>query len=167
MSTAPLENLSLWQVLIPIITFALGLITPRLTMTKKDRLDHKQTLYENAKELIEGQKLAFSEFTSALKAYHDSTDPTLDDFYRIATSGDNYFRFMKMIAEAVMADMIQPYMQKETIIPMLKEAIEKTLPAYYAALRQIANKKGISYKGELKRENYQSIYAAVEKFDQR
>ena len=35
---------------------------------------------------------------------------------------------------------------------------------YYEVLKKIAVKKGFSYDGEHKRKNYESIYAAVEKF---
>ena len=148
---------------VPIATFVLGFFTSRFTMTKKERKDHQQTLYENASDLAEKQKVAYTEFTDALATYISADEPRVEDFLAIATSGDRYFSQLKMTAEAILSDNVDPIIRDETLIPALKEAIEKSLPAYYEALIEISRKRNIDYSGDLSRSNYESIYSAVEK----
>ena len=63
---------------VPIGTFIGGFLVSWLTLSKKDRLEHKQRLYQNAKELAAEQESAYSEFTSSLKTYINSDKVTIE-----------------------------------------------------------------------------------------
>ncbi|MFZ5755453.1 MAG: hypothetical protein ACOY3X_00955 [Pseudomonadota bacterium] len=152
------------DIALPIATFIAGFLASRFTLSKSDKLAHKQRLYENAMNHVERQRSAYQAFASSLRAYVSSEDPGLDLFTEVATSGDHYFRELKMIGEAILSGNVDEYVRDETLVPALKEAIEKSLPAYYEALNEIAKKKGFKYSGFPKRSNYESIYSAVEKF---
>lgn len=148
----------------PIVTFILGFLVSRLTMTKKERKDYEQVQYQNAIALADQQKKAYESFTSALQRYIENANPTVDDFVSVATSGDTYFYQLKLIGDAILSGKVEAHMRDETLLPLLVEATEKSIPAYYVALTNIANKNSFAYHGYLKRANYESIYAAVEKF---
>jgi hypothetical protein len=53
---------------------------------------------------------------------------------------------------------------ENTHIPIIKDVIEKTLPTFYETLQDIAQKQKIEYSGELKRENYESIFKVYDKY---
>ena len=152
------------QVGLPIGTFIGGFLVSWLTLSKKDRLEHKQRLYKNAKELSDEQETAYNEFISALSEYISANEPTMKMFIKISTTGDNYFRRLKSTAEAIMNDSVDSLIRDETLLPMLKEAVVKNLPTYYEVLNKISSKKGFDYHGELRRSNYESIFSAVEKY---
>jgi len=179
---------------VPISTFIVGFLVSWLTLSKKDRLEHKQRLYQNAKDLAAKQESAYSDFTASLTDYNkyprrkqrgiaelvglslrsklrgirpaeiNAEEVTMNMFINIATTGDNYFRALKNTAEAIMSNSVEAVIRDNTLIPMLKEAAEKTIPTYYEQLNKIAIKKGFSYKGELKRSNFKAIYNVTEKF---
>jgi len=153
-----------FNVAVPIATFVLGFFTSRFTMSKAERKNYEQTLYQNANELIEKQRTAYDDFTQALARYVQENDPNMDNFVDIATTGDRYFLHLKMIAEATLANRVDSIVRDQTIIPTLKDAIEKSLPKYYETLQEISRKKGFKYDGVLERNNYESIYSAVEKY---
>ncbi len=54
--------------------------------------------------------------------------------------------------------------RRDNFLPLLKEATERTIPSYYDTLHVIAKKQGFNYQGRLRRENYEQIYAAIERF---
>jgi hypothetical protein len=51
-----------------------------------------------------------------------------------------------------------------TLIPAISEAIRISIPAYYKALKDIAQNVGVPYSGEMRRSNYESLYQAVEQY---
>lgn len=149
---------------VPIATFVLGFVTSRFTLSKKDRLDHQQVLFQNERDLSEKHQAAYDEFQRELRSYVKSPSPGIDDFSRISNSGDNYFRRLREIGEAVLSENVREVSARETFVPILKEATEKTLPDYYGTLKVIAKKNGFDFHGELRRANYEPIYSAIEKF---
>ena len=152
-------------VLLPIVTFMLGFIVSRFTMTKKERLDFAQVQFNNAKALMEARHARFQEFTTAMKRYATKTEePDLDDFFQIATTGENYFYQLKITGDAILSGKVDSKSRDNTLVPAIEEAITKSLPTFYQTLQSIARRKDYSYHGVLKRENYESLYAAVEKF---
>lgn len=155
------------KALFPIITFVLGFIVSRFTMSLKERKDYEQKLFENGKGLMEAQNSQFQEFTAALQKYINKTgEPTLDDFFEISTIGENYFYQLKISSDAILAGKVATDVRDNTLVPAIKEAITKSLPIFYSTLQTIAAKKNILYRGKLKRENYESMYSVVEKYAQ-
>lgn len=149
---------------LPILTFIGGFLISWLTLSKKDRLEHKQRLYKNAKELAQEQEDAYKGLMNALKVYINSEEVTEEMFVNISMFGDNYFRRLKTTSEAILNGSVDSVIRDESLLPMLSEAVEKTLPAYYEALSDISEQKGFEFNGELTRSNYESIYSSVEKY---
>ena len=149
---------------VPIATFLLGFFASRFSLSKKERLDHSQRLFQNERELSDRHESAYKEFSAALVAYVNSPSPGLDDFAKISSTGDNYFRKLREIGESMLSSNIREQAARETFAPILKQALDKTIPSYYKTLKEIAKKNGFPYDGQLKRENYEPIYSAVEKF---
>lgn len=153
------------KVLFPIITFVLGFFVSRFTMTLKERKDYEQKLFENGKGLMEAQNSRFQEFAAVLQKYVNKTDETtLDDFFDISTVGEKYFYQVKISSDAVLSGNVPADVRDNTLVPGIKEAVTKSLPTFYSTLQSIAAKKNIAYSGKLRRENYESMYAAVEKY---
>lgn len=153
------------KALFPIITFILGFFSSRFTLTLKERKDYEQKLFENGKGLMEAQNSRFQEFAAALQKYFNKAgDPTLDDFFEISTVGEKYFYQLKISSDAILSGNLPADIRDNTLVPGIKEAVTKSLPTFYTTLQAIAAKKSIAYSGELKRENYESMYAIVEKY---
>jgi hypothetical protein len=142
-----------------------GFFVSRWTMTKKERKDYEQILYENGNDLMEKQNDTFQEFTKSLKMYIENKDtPTLDNFYQIATSGEKYFYQQKIASDAILTNKVDARVRDNTLVPSIKETVSKSLPEYYKSLKNISGKNGFRYTGELKRDNYESLYLVVEKY---
>lgn len=153
------------NVLLPIITFVLGFIVSRFTLSLKERKDYEQKLFENGKALMESQQARFQEFSTTLQKYINKDDePTLDDFFDIATVGEKYFYQLKISSDAILTGKVESTVRDNSLVPGIKEAVNISLPAYYTTLQIIAQKKNIVYEGELRRENYESMYVVVEKY---
>lgn len=148
----------------PFFTFVLGFLVSRFTMSKKERKDHEAKLVETANKLTAEQARSYQEFIKAFHRYANNKEgSTLDDFFEIATKGELYFDHMRQTCDAVLANNVDKTAVTNSIYPKVKDAIERTLPDFYSTLHEVAQREGIQYKGELKRENYQSIYLVYEK----
>jgi len=148
---------------VPIGTFILGFIISRFTMSKKERKDYESELLETSRELITAQGEAFQEFAAAIHHYANKDEaPDLDDFFSISTKGELYFNHIRMACDAIISNKVDEDSIRNTIFPKVKEAVEKTLPDFYSTLIEIAEKENIKYSGELRRENYESIYTVYE-----
>jgi hypothetical protein len=142
-----------------------GFFTSRWTLSKKDRLDAEQKLFENGRDLMVAQNLRYQEFTSALQKYvNKKEDPTVDDFVAIATSGDTYFHQLMISSNAVLGGKVSAGLRDDTLVPRIVEAVTSNLPGYYSTLQSIAAGKGFTYDGKLDRKKYEALYVVVEKF---
>lgn len=164
-----LELLNFFQnyekVILPIATFVLGFFASRFTMTLNERKQYELKLFENGKALMETQNSRFQEFAAALQKYINKTDqPTLDDFFEISTIGEKYFYQLKISSDAILSNKVDKEARDNSLVPGIKDAVAKSLPTFYATLQAIAKKRGIAYEGELKRENYESLFTVVEKY---
>lgn len=149
--------------MVPIATFILGFFVSRFSMTKKERKDYEIQLLAESKELLEEQAEAFQEFATALHKYANKKEgPDLDDFFSISTKGEIYFNRVRISCDAIIAKKVDKDSVRNTILPKVKEAIERSLPDFYSTLQEIAKKEEIKYSGELRRENYESIYTVYE-----
>lgn len=150
---------------VPIITFIAGFLVSRFTMSKKERKDYEIQLLETSRELIEEQGSAFEEFALSIYQYANKEEqPNLDDFFAISSKGALYFNRIKITCDAIIANKVDDDSIRNTIVPKVKEAIERSLPDFHKTLRDIADKDGIKYTGELKRENYESMYTVYEMY---
>lgn len=153
------------KVLLPVITFVLGFIVSRFTMTLNERKQYELKLFESGKSLMEAQNSRFQEFTVALQKYvNKSGPPTLDDFFEISTVGEKYFYQLKISSDAILSNKVDPTSRDNSLVPGIKEAVAKSLPTFYTVLESIAKKQSIAYLGELKRENYEGLYTVAEKY---
>jgi hypothetical protein len=153
------------KVVIPILTFVMGFLASRFTMTKKERKDYNAKLQENSNSLLRSLDDQFQKFTLALKEYSSkSGTPTLNEFFTISTTGEGYFLQMKMICDSILSGNIDRQSVLNTHIQIIKEAVEKSLPAYYKTLQEIAEVQDLEYSGELSEDNYQSIYTVYDKY---
>jgi hypothetical protein len=152
-------------IVVPIATFLLGFFASRWTMTKKERKDVEQKQFENSQDLMTAQINLYQEFTAALAKYNDKVGPvTFDDFFVIATTGEKYFYQQKIISDAIISGRVDANARDGTLVPSIVQTVNKSLPAFYQVLQSIAQKKGFEYHGELRREDYESLYRVVEKY---
>lgn len=149
--------------IVPTATFILGFFVSRFSMSKKERKDYEIQLLETSREIVNEQSEAFQEFAEALYHYaNKKEEPDLDDFFSISTKGELYFNRIRMACDAIIAKKVDEDSIKNSIFPKVKEAVERSLPDFYSTLTEIAEKEGIKYSGELRRENYESIYTVYE-----
>lgn len=153
------------NVVVAIITFVLGFLVSRFTMSKKKKKDHKAMLQESSNRMSQEIASKFGEFTFALKKYIDRKGkPKFEDFYDIATKGEIYFAQVRALCDSIISSNIDKQSIKNTHFPLVKELVENVLPEYYETLKDISQKRDFEFDGELKRENYESIYKVYEKY---
>ena len=149
--------------LVPIATFILGFFISRFSMSKKERKDYELELLKTTRDLLNGQSKSFQEFAEVLYLYaNKDEEPDLNDFFLISTKGELYFNQIRIACDAIIAKKVDVDSLRNSILPKVKEAVERTLPDFYSTLTEISVKKGIEYSGELRRENYESIYTVHE-----
>lgn len=148
-----------------IVTFVLGFIISRYTMTKNESLQHKLRLQEQSNKLSETLNLKYNDFIVALGKYiNNESASSLDDFNEISLKGEAYFTQLKIISDTINSGNLDVSSVRNTHAPIIKDAIEKVIPTYYETLQKIATKSCLSYSGEFKRENYKSVFEVYEKY---
>jgi hypothetical protein len=153
--------------IVPIGTFVAGWFGARFTMTKKERRDFEQKQFENGRDLMAAQHEKYREFAMALSQYiNKEGEPTLDDFFKIATAGDTYLYQQKIVGDAILSGKVDTLSRDNTLVPSISETVKKTIPQYYQVLQSIAKKRNYEYHGAYKRENYESLISVVEKYGQ-
>jgi hypothetical protein len=150
-------------VAMPIVTFLLGVMVSRFTLSKKERKDVEQANYVNAKALVEEHDKAFQAYAAALGRYADADEPDFSLFLEIATAGEAYFYQARLTSDAILSDKVDRKVRDNTLLPKIRAVARDTLPRHYEVMQEIAAKKGYDYKGELRRENYESIYEVIER----
>lgn len=151
--------------IIPFATFVLGWFGARWTMTKKERKDFEQKLFENGRDLMVAQQDRFQEFAATLAKYiNKDGEPTFADFVEISTVGEKLLYQQKIVSDAILSGKVDTKTRDNTLLPSIIETVDRTLPNYYNTLRSIAKRRGFDYEGELRRANYESLYVVVEKY---
>lgn len=156
----------------PGVTFALGgvlgFLVSRFTRTRAEKDQHASAQAERADRLDKARMERYVAFTDVMARLWSKRENNenfdLNDFHSVASAGDLYFNEMKRVADAILDGGVGSGSRDRTFIPALREASEKSIPMYYAALSAIAKEVGASYTQEHDRVNYQSIYDAVRKF---
>lgn len=159
------DTLAWAKLLVPIAaSFVLGLLVPRFWLTKKDRRDLEQKNYENTTRLIEQHDGAYDEYAKAISAYTAAPGVDAGAFVEIATKGDRYLYQLNLLAAAILSGKVDERVRDEVLFPKVRRAAAETLPDRYATLKEVAEKHGIPYEGELRRSDYGAIYSVVERF---
>jgi hypothetical protein len=153
----------------PAITFILGgvvgFFVSRFSMTKAEKKSYEQVLYQNSLDLKKEKERRFQEFFNAMTCYVQSVnDPKLDDLFSLSASGNSYFNVLRDIADAIIQGKVDSHVRDNTFVPDIVEALRKNIPSYYTALKAVATRLNVSYDGEFKRSNYESLFRVVEKY---
>ena len=154
----------LGKVLVPIATFVAGFLISRLTMSKAERREDQNRKFELSQSLMNAMEKTFQDLTKTLQIYIKAPEPTIDHFVDIATTGERYLYQVKITCDAILTNNISDVIRDETLVPKIKDCANRTLPQIYDTLREIANKKGYEYNGELDRSKYLSIYTVSDKY---
>lgn len=162
----PNHTIEFWgKVVLPILTFVLGFVVSRFTMSKAERKAQNMAAQNLSNELIVKKNERFNEFVKAMRDYaQKKEEPGLDDFCEIAQKGESYFAAMTVICDSILTSNIPEATVRNTHAPGISDAVKKSLPSFYAALQEIARKKEITYKGKLDRKQYESIFLVYEKY---
>ncbi|MGA9580941.1 MAG: hypothetical protein WBR13_03095 [Allosphingosinicella sp.] len=158
-------QLTVLQIGTAVLSFLAGFLVRGFTYTAKERADVQQRNFVNARELAGLQQDRFNELSVALEAYAaEKGKPTVKDFAAISRAAQNYLYQQQITADAILSDKVDAVSRDNTLMPRLIDTAEKTIPKLYVTLHDIAKANDLIYPIEFKRENYESIYAAVEKF---
>lgn len=163
-SDVEISILAILEKYLPVFTFFLGFFTSRFTMTKKERKDYQNTLQENANKYSKELDDTFSSFANALQKYIQCSESSLNEFQNITITGEAYFSAMKRLCNAILEGNISKQAIEYDFCQRIKEFVEKNISLYYETLTCVAEKIGLPYSGSLKRENYESVYLAYDKY---
>jgi hypothetical protein len=153
-----------WTAALAVLTFVLGLLVPRVWMTRKESKDIEQTNYTNSAALVEKHDAVRAEYIRCLKVYCDASDVTFQMFSDIMESGIRYFDQVSFLCDAILSDKVDHQVRDNTLLPKIKGVADRTLPHHYETLQNIAAKKGFPYTGKLRRSDYPGVFAVTEKF---
>ena len=106
----------------------------------------------------------FEKFTQAMQGFAEKENPGLDDFTTIAITGVKYFNSIQIICDSILSGTIDESAVTNSHVPGIKKTVEVSLPKFYEVLHTVSKKLGFPYKGELKREDYKSVYFIYEKY---
>lgn len=161
-AAAAAGQINVW---LPILTFIAGALLSRFTMSKAERTSSLQVKSQQAAALAGLQNDRSIELMTALAAYaRKKTKPTLKDFLSVSSAANRFLYQQKVIADAIMAGTVDPVSRDNTLMPSLIETAERLIPRIYGDLKEIAEKNKLPYPDDFKRENYEGIYSAVEKY---
>lgn len=149
---------------LPILTFFLGFISSRLTMTKKERADHQIKLAENAKNLSKELEQAYERYSKAIVLLSEKSVPDINDFHEITISGEAYFSQLKTICDSVLSKSIELKAVENSLLTHIKDAAKTDIIEHYETLQSISEKLEFEFKGVAKLENYKSIHLVLEKY---
>lgn len=144
-----------------------GFLVRQFTMSKKERRDDSQMSFENTRDLkrkIEDLRGLFTE--QMLNYVEKRTANTLSkpDGFALTRAADAYFEELKLASTAILDKHISPSARDNDFVPLLVEAVQKSLPAYYKAMPSVSKATGMPWGGQLQESNYKGIYAVVRKY---
>ncbi|WP_321403752.1 hypothetical protein [Maridesulfovibrio sp.] len=152
------------NIIVPIVTFLLGFFTQFFFMSKKDRFDASERLQQHVQKLQNDHNDAYEKYTSVMgKVINKDGKLDVNDFIRISTSGENYFRTVKSISEAILEGNFKKSTIKDVLSPLVRDALH-VLPIHYDKLLEIAEKNNFDGQKKLNKENYRSLYLVAEKY---
>ncbi|WP_300535767.1 hypothetical protein [uncultured Mameliella sp.] len=146
---------------------ACGFIISRFTRSRSERDNHEQRLFDNSDRLKRAKDEKYSAFVKALTEAVEARGSgsfTLSNFHHVASGGDLYFSELRNIADACLTGQVSKVSRQDTFIPALREASEKSIPAFYRRLTELSEDLGVEYDAHYDPNNYTSIMKAVEKF---
>lgn len=158
-------GLTVSQVLIAFLSFVVGFFTRSFTYTAKERADVNQVKFSNARDLAALQHQRFDELMAIFSTYALRVGkPTMMEFAAISRAAQNFLYQQQLIADAILSGRVDTVSRDSTLLPNIIETAERVIPKIYETLQEIAEENGIAYPVEFRRENYENIYAVVEKF---
>jgi hypothetical protein len=153
------------QVALACASFGVGYFVRSYTLSAKERSDVNQVAFVNAKELASLQNQRFNELMETFAEYAGASDkPTVKEFAALNRVAQDYLYQQQLTADAILSGKVDKVTRDNTLMPKLVETAERIIPKVYATLHDIADQNGIDYPIDFKRENYESIYSAVEKY---
>lgn len=156
------KQINVW---LPIVTFIAGILTRHFTMSKAERHNDANVKFNLAKDLAKSSNEASAALLNAFAKYADNSGkPTVSEFVEISGAARTFLYQQKLIADAILSGRVDPVSRDETLIAELTDTAERTIPQVYDTLRDIAERNDLPYPSQFRRENYGSIYAAVEKY---
>ena len=140
-------------------------LMPYFVMPKKDRLDFNLTLQKEANEIIEKIDESAQEFKNSLCSFAQKNSIELEDFNIITNNANKYFSKLKICCDSILSKTISINSVENTLLPQIKETVEKKLiEEYYKTLKKCSKKYNLPYKGKFDKTNYKSIYIVYSKF---
>lgn len=154
----------LWQALASVMVVSVLGVIGHLIAIQKLRTDLTQKNFENSMRVVETHDAAYRNYVSALTTYIGLSAPNFEEFMKLVSAGDVYFHQASLICNSMLSGLVDPNIRDNTWMPKIRKVFEKTLPDHYQTLEGEARKRGFPWKGELRREDHESIYAAAEFF---
>ena len=152
------------KVVLPIITFLLGFIVSRLSMSKKERFDTRAKTLEISNKLDSDITTAFQEYQKALGKLSNAEKQNLNEFLEVESTGVAYFQALNSAASAVLLGVISRELFKSIHLSKVAEGYYRVIPKHYETLKYIAGRCGLDYSGKFRSYNYQAMESALEKY---
>lgn len=141
------------------------LLFNRFILSRKDRNDDDQKRFENTKDLLADGVAKASAFQTAIGKALKRPKPSMDDVLTVMSAGEVYFATLKLMAQAVLDGRVSDNTRTHDFVPKIAEALEKSVPAYYEALRKVCAKVGLPFEGEFLEGNYESLFRVLDMYD--
>lgn len=152
------------NIIVPIVTFLLGFFAQFFFMSKKDRFDVSECLQQHVQKLQNDHNKAYQEYTGVMGIIINKEEELdVNDFISVSTSGENYFRTIKSISEAILEGNFKKTTIKNILAPLVHDAL-LVLPVHYNKLLEIAAKNNFEGQKQLNEENYSSLYLVAQKY---
>lgn len=152
------------DIALPLLTGIVGWFGNQFWMSKKDRKDLEQKNYENATSLRDNHDKAYDAYTKALADYDAAPNADVTNFVEIARAGDRYFLQLNFLCAAIMSGKVDASVRDDVMLAKIKAAADRTIPHHYKSLSDISQKHGFTHPSEFSREDYNAIYAVVERY---
>lgn len=152
------------KLLIAFISFLLGAVLSRISMTKKESFDSKVKKQELSISLETQLTKSYQNYIDALAKFSSSSQINLDLFLEIEKSGAIYFNDINNLACIVLSETAEKNSIENSHIDKIRDAFERIIPKHYEALQFIAQKSGFTYNGKFLETNYKSLLAVVDKY---
>lgn len=172
MNSVATVTIGSWSIPTSLLTFILGLIVgvlghmfKQFTFSKKEGRDERQKLYENATELLDKEVETYNRFVAALTSFlQKKGKPTLGDISNLMITGETHFQSLQRIAAAILDGRVSPRTRDGALVHKISEALNSSIPKYYSALQETAQRNGLPYEGKFERSNYANLILVVEKY---
>ncbi|MCG9559867.1 hypothetical protein [Vibrio kanaloae] len=155
---------NLMKLIIAIVSFTLGAILSRLTMSKKERFDAGSKRQELSISLESEVTATYQNYIEVLAKFNNTSRTTFDDFIEIEKVGAIYFNAINSLACTVLSKNVDSKSVINSHLAKINEGYYRIIPQHYSTLQHIAKKCEFDYKGKFREENYQSMKNVLDKY---